>query len=211
MLTNSEAWSNVTEAELNHKCFETVDLMIYPSSLVHRFFEKQFETWNKRILGVNSFTWFEEIGNKSRISEIKSIKKTNVDNLLKECTVQKVLKDLDRIKLSNSKVENLSHKELKIRKYLKPTKEDKLLVFKFRCRVTDTEMNEKGLSDDYECDICENEDESPKHILECKDLVVMNDENMKIIKYEKSFDGKVCEQLNISKIFKQNMKSRENT
>ena len=39
----------------------------------------------------------------------------------------------------------------------------------------------------------------------------MNDENMKIIKYEKSFDGQVCEQLNISKIFKQNMKSRENT
>ena len=89
------------------------------------------------------------------------------------------------------------------------TKEDKILIFKLRCRVTDTKMNKKGLYDDYECDICENEDESPKHILECKDLVVMNDENMKIIKYEKSFDGKVCEKLNISKIFKQNMKSRE--
>ena len=40
-------------------------------------------------------------------------------------------------------------------------------------------------------------------------LVDMNDENMKNFKYEKLFDGKVCEQLNIAKIFKQNMKNRD--
>ena len=38
------------------------------------------------------------------------------------------------------------------------TKEDKILVLKLRCRLTDTKMNKKGLYDDYECDICENDD-----------------------------------------------------
>ena len=33
------------------------------------------------------------------------------------------------------------------------TKEDKILIFKLRCRVTDTKTNKKGLYDDYECDI----------------------------------------------------------
>ena len=89
------------------------------------------------------------------------------------------------------------------------SKDEKILILKLRCRVTDTKMNKKGLYDDYECDICENENESQKHILECKDLVDMNDENMKNFKYEKLFDGKVCEQLNIAKIFKQNMKNRD--
>ena len=139
--------------------------MLLPSSLVHRFFENNLKLETKEYWVSTALHDLKKLEINLEFSEIKSMKKTNVDNLLKECTVQKVLKDLDRIKLSNSKVENLSHKELKIRKYLKPTKEDKLLVFKFRCRVTDTEMNEKGLSDDYECDICENEDESPKHIL----------------------------------------------
>ena len=47
MLTNSEAWSNVTEAELNHKCFETVDLMLLPSSLVHRFLKNNLKLETK--------------------------------------------------------------------------------------------------------------------------------------------------------------------
>ena len=255
MLTNSEAWYNVTEAELNF--LETVDLMLLrsilkapkatpkemfflelgcvpfrdtirkkrlsflhyilneePSSLVHSFFKKQFETRNKKDWVSTALDDLKKLEINLEFSEIKSMKKTSFDNLLKKCTAQKVLKDLDKLKLSHSKVENLSHKELKMRKYLMPnetnaTKEDKILIFKLRCRVTDTKMNKKGLYDDYECDICENENESQKHILECKDLVDMNDENMKNFKYEKLFDGKVCEQLNIAKIFKQNMKNRD--
>ena len=35
----------------------------------------------------------------------------------------------------------------------------------------------------------------------------MNDENMKNFEYEKLYDRKVCEQLNIAKIFMQNMKN----
>ena len=53
MLPNSEAWYNVTEAALN--VFETVDLMLLPSSLVHGFFEQKFETRNKKRLGGISF------------------------------------------------------------------------------------------------------------------------------------------------------------
>ena len=89
------------------------------------------------------------------------------------------------------------------------TKEDKILIFKLRCRVTDTKMNKKGLYDDYECDICENENETQEHLLECEELVDMNNESMENVEYEKLFDGKVCEQVNIAKKFKQNMKNRE--
>jgi hypothetical protein len=72
-------------------------------------------------------------------------------------------------------------------------------------------INLKSLYETYECDICDNEDESQQHILEYKELVLMHVENIKDIQYEKIFDGNFCEQLEIARIFKHTRKIKAYT
>ena len=45
---------------------------------------------------------------------------------------------------------------------------DKILIFKLTCEVTVNKMNFRGHYDNSKCDICENEDDSREHILECE-------------------------------------------
>ena len=103
---------------------------------------------------------------------------------------------------------------LQMRKYFQPseanaTKEEIQLVFKLRCRMTETKTNFKGLYDTYECDICGKEDESQSHILEQTELVNMNKQITEITNYDKIFEGKTSEQVNIARIFQQNMAIKE--
>ena len=55
------------------------------------------------------------------------------------------------------------------------------------------------------------EDETQKNVYECRKLLDMNKNIDKIPTYEKIFDGNVKDQLEIAKIFKQNMEMRDST
>ena len=108
----------------------------------------------------------------------------------------------------------LVHLKLQMRKYLQPsqhnqTKEESQLVFKLRSRMTDLKTNYKGIYDDYGCSACGKAEESQSHILECEELQSRNEEIYKSLKFENIFDGNVKEQLKIARIFKQNMKIKE--
>ena len=97
--------------------------------------------------------------------------------------------------------------------YLLPNKlnlkiEDSQLIFKLRCKVTETKINMKGKYDDHGCIACNKENESQEHILQCNEILQMNKEYEinEIPKYEKLQNGDVSDQLLISKIFTSNMK-----
>ena len=93
---------------------------------------------------------------------------------------------------------------------MKTSKEEIQLIFRLRNRVTDLKINYKGIYDHYECDACGVEDESQKHILECPTLLSMNKEAKEIPKYENLFEGTICDQIKIARLFKQNMTIKEN-
>ena len=138
------------------------------------------------------------------------MKKGTYMNMLKQSIRKKAFKDLEKIKLSHSKVRNVKHKMFKMQKYLVPnayktTREDCQLIFKLRCRVTELKTNMKENYDTYECDACGLSDESQDHILRCTKLLPMNHENHEIPEYDKLLNGKVMEQITIARIFKQNM------
>ena len=108
------------------------------------------------------------------------------------------MKNYKKIKFSHTKVKNLEHNSLKMQKYLQPnqtkiTNEEAQLVFKLRCRVTETKVNLKGKYDLLECDACGKEEETQEHILLCTEI----NTNGKIdeYKYEKLFYGTVFEKL----------------
>ena len=102
---------------------------------------------------------------------------------------------------------------LKMRRYFLPSEanasiEEIQLIFKLRCRVTKTKTNFKGLYDTYACDLCGEDDESQAHILVCKKITNMNKSDLP--EYDKIFEGTISEQVKIAKLFKQNMKIRDN-
>ena len=105
----------------------------------------------------------------------------------------------------------MKHGMLKMQTYLltnstKMTIEDCQLIFKLRTRMIDVKTNMKGKYYTYECDACKIEEESQAHIFKCQKIKSLSTETeYEIPEYDKIFDGKVMEQLKISKVFKQNI------
>ena len=56
---------------------------------------------------------------------------------------------------------------------------------------------------------CGEYEETQEHVIECKNLLKMNMEVTNIPKYDKLFEGTVKEQLEIARLFNQNMSIRE--
>ena len=90
---------------------------------------------------------------------------------------------------------------------MKITKEEAQEIFKLRSRMSDVKLNYKGKYESLKCEICdENEDESQKHIINCKSLNMINEE---IPNYEDIFSGNVKKKIEIARKFIQNIKLRE--
>ena len=60
-----------------------------------------------------------------------------------------------------------------------------------------------------ECTAFGNEEESQKHVLECKELLKWNKEIKETTVYENFVEGNVSQQIYIAKIFKENMHIKE--
>ena len=140
------------------------------------------------------------------------MKKTSFKKLIKQKINQKTFENLQSLKMSHSKVENVEHSDIIMQKYLKPNntkmnKEDAQLIFKLRCRMTEAKVNLKGKYDNLECGACGIEEENQEHIIKCEELNMNND--IVEFEYSKLFNGTVLEKLKISKMFKENFKLLE--
>ena len=87
--------------------------------------------------------------------------------------------------------------------------EEAELIFQLRCRTTRTKMNMKGMYETYECRACGEENETQIHVLQCKTLQDMNNEDKEKIQYEKLYGNDVEQQRKICRKFKENMKKLE--
>ena len=90
-------------------------------------------------------------------------------------TRNKIFEKLQKIKLSHSKVNMIKHNVIKIQKYLQPnqakmSKDEAQLIFRLRCRVTETKNNLKRKYTSLECRACGLEIETQEHIIICKEL-----------------------------------------
>ena len=100
----------------------------------------------------------EELQIKLSFEEIKIMKKSNFQALVKTSIHEYAFKNLEKQKLSHSKVNKVKHRTLQIRTYFLPTqiktnKEEIQLIFKLRCRMTELKTNIKGIFENFECPI----------------------------------------------------------
>ena len=90
------------------------------------------------------------------------------------------------------------------------SKEEKQLIFRLRSEVTAVKMNFKRMNESYECEMCDEELETQKHLLECTKLSNMNENSdVYIPSYEKLLDGTPSEKIEIARLFKANMDERK--
>ena len=147
--------------------------------------------------------------------DIQKMSKQKWKTIVKESIRNKALKYLENLKQKHSKVKTLEHKILKMQAYFLPnelnvSKEEIQLIFQLRCRVTRLKMNLKGLYDTYECQVCMNDDESQEHINKCTEIWrVRNVKFDEIPDYENIMNGSVKQKLEISRIFKENLRIHE--
>ena len=255
ILFNSEAWYNLSKAELD--LIESVDLMflrsilktpkstpkemlylelgclpcrdiirqkrlVYlyyilkqnPESMIYRLFEAQRNNRTSKDWVTTIFKDMEEIKMNIRLDDIKSMKKGAYINLVKRNIENHVFENLSAKQEKHSKVNNWSHTFFMMQKYLKPNSEsikveDSQNIFKLRCNMMQVKMNYKNLYETHECRACGENDETQEHILKCKILMESNNKVNKIPEYKKLFNGTVKDQLEISKVFSQNMEILE--
>ena len=182
-------------------------------SMIHRFFEVQLKNRIKTDWVSTVLEDLEKLKIKLSLDEIKSMKISAFNTLVNKSVIKNSFEKLEKLKNAHSKVKHITHNMLKMRRYFLPSEtnasiEEIQLIFKLRCRVTKTKTNFKGLYDTYECDLCGEDDESQAHILECKKITNMNKSDLP--DYDKIFEGTISEQVKIAKLFKQNMKIRDN-
>ena len=98
-----------------------------------------------------------------KIEDIQQMKKKRFLNIVKRKVQNKSFKDLLKIKEKHSKVKSINHKMLQMQNYLLPNNlkmkidPDSQLIFKLRCKVTETKINMKGMYDDHGCIACSKE------------------------------------------------------
>ena len=182
--------------------------------MVNKFLWAQMEKRNPKDWTSTILKDIEELNLKLTLEEIKNMKLSTFSNILKNAIDEKALKDLNKTKSKHSKVLELKHTSVQMKKYLKPnpiqiTREEMQYIFKLRSRMTEVKMNYQGLYDDFECEACGEEQEDQEHVYHCKVLLKMNLNKEENPQYAKIFNGKVIDQLKIAKTFIQNMSNKE--
>ena len=85
---------------------------------------------------------------------------------------------------------------------MKITIEERQLIFKMRSEVTHIKMNYKGMYENFQCEVCNEEDETQEHILKCK---ILNKEESENVEYSKIKNGNIIEMVKIARMFKKNL------
>ena len=118
----------------------------------------------------------EEIELNVTFVEIQKISKMKWRNMIRKYTEENTFRKLESMKNMHSKVKDLKHTRLKIQEYFLPngienvTKQETQLIFKMRSKVTNVKNNMKSQYETFECSACLIENESQKHVYECKQI-----------------------------------------
>ena len=180
-------------------------------SIISDFFESQINHANPKDWVSTVKKDLKELDIESDFEQIKLMKKQNFMKLVTIRIEKYAMKVLEQKKANHSKVKTLKHDNKGMQKYLKHGKmkitiEERQLIFKIRSVVTNIKMNCKGTFEHFQCEVCNEEDETQEHILKSK---ILNNEEKEIVDYSKIKNGNIIEMLKIARRFKKTLEIRE--
>ena len=183
-----------------------------PDSMMFKVLEKQCENRTSRDWVTTVISDLDILGQKYTFADIQEMNKTKWKSILKIRVAENSFKNLEDKKKKHSKVENVNHDKLKMQPYFLPNKdgvsqEDIKWIFKIRCREVKVKMNLQGLYDSFECEMCKEEVETQEHVYRCREIWKLSKHGENdFSEYERIMNGNVEEQVEIARIFQENMK-----
>ena len=170
-------------------------------SIIQRFFNLQIKKPSKGDWASSCLSNLEELNISMSLEEIKNLSKYKFKNILNEKIQSAAFIYLT--KKRGFKESSIEYKYLKMAEYLSPicTRigiEEKRKMFAIRNNMVDIRSNKISRNEIVKC-IC-GERETQKHIYECK--MLNSEENP--VEYEKIFNGRIEEQIEVFKRFDNN-------
>ena len=184
-----------------------------PKTMLYKFFESQKNHGTSKDWVNTVIQDLEDLNIDKNFEDIKIMKKHDFRRIVSQSIKEKAMQNLEDRKSQHSKVKQLKHETFGMQNYLRNNNvkisiEEKQMIFKLRAKVTSVKTNFKGMHEDLKCEICYEENETQKHILECK---ILNKNEKQILKYEKIENGNIFEMVQIVKKFKENLVKRDKT
>ena len=172
-----------------------------PKSMIYKFFESQKNHGTSKDWVNTVIQDLKDLNIDKNFEDIKIMKKHEFRRIVSQSIQKKAMQNLEDKKSQHSKVKQLKHEIFGMQKYLRNNNvkisiEEKQMIFKLRAKVTSVKTNFKGMHEDLKCEICYEENETQKHILECK---ILNKNEKQILKYEKIENGNIFEMVQIVK------------
>ena len=182
-------------------------------SMIRHFFEVQLKDPKQKDWVNTVRKDLEELKLGLNMEDIKNMKKSSLKRTLNKAILDKAMQRLNTLKENHSKVKGITHSKLKMQNYFKSNRhrisqEESQMIFKMRSRVTNVKMNYKGNYENLDCSVCNKENESQKHIIECSEILKHRKDMTKVIEYEKLFGENVRIQKEIVNCFMENMKMK---
>ena len=144
------------------------------------------------------------------LEEIQKMSKNSFKSKVTLAIKREALKYLNDKKSEKSKLKDLFYDELKMQDYLKSSNlqiSEKKLLFQLRTRMVDVKENFKHAYTEHVCPLCESENDSQQHLLDC--VTISKDSSSMIdpyLRYSDLFSSDVSKQAQITRLFRSQLK-----
>ena len=185
-----------------------------PNSLIHRFFKSQLSNPVKGDWVLDVKQNLQDLEIVETIEEIQQMKINKFRKIVNNAIRKKTLKDLNKVKMSHSKVKHIEYASLDMQNYLKPgnlTMFEAKFAFHARCRMLKVRTNFSQSNSSKFCPLCKDPDnlDTQSHLLECEQIV--HDELVvgKATEYDQLFSKNIDDQTVIIKMLKNCLEKRK--
>ena len=176
-----------------------------PESMIRKVFETQLKNEKPKDWVNTVKRDLKDLKLEVDIEKIQVLKKSALKGILNKAILNMSLTRLNEIKANHSKVQ-----KLKMQNYLKANNQkmsqnESETIFKMRSRVSNVKTNYRGRFENFECSLCNKDMETQQHIIECKSIRNVKKTENENVKYENLYGENVKQQLEIAKLFIENM------
>ena len=183
-------------------------------SLIYRFLQAQLDDPTKNDWGTSVHADLKRLEMSSDLNEVREASVYTFKNDVKKRIVKDSLKYLNHEKASHSKVLHIVHSEMELQDYLSPSSGlvslEAKFIFMLRTRMLDIKSNYQGKYSNLNCPICDSQQDTQQHLLQCQKLKDENEIIKQIPDYDDLFGANLDSKIMISRIIKLRFQERNN-
>ena len=183
-----------------------------PNSLIFRFLQAQLDDPTENDWGTNVHDDLKRLEMYAELNDIREASFYTFESDIRKRIVKDALIYLNHEKASHSKVLHIVHSEMELQDYLSPSSGlvslEAKFIFMLRTRMLDIKSNYQGKYSNLNCPICDSQQDTQQHLLQCQKLKEENEIVKQMPDYDDLFGANLDSQLMINRIIKLRFQKR---